>query len=544
MSRPALEVADIFRDHGPAWRQANAGHVSLGQLKVMSAIESCRTAALGGHVERCEDCAHTAHRLQQLPQPALPEVPGRGGQAMARRAPGRPAAGAVLPRGVHAAGADRRHRLSEQGRDLRPPVQGIGRDADHHRRRPQAPRRTHRHHRRAPQLGLGDDPSSARPHDRAGRRHRASTASAGSPAGRASSSPCACSRGCSAGCSWPCSSPATRLAASTSSASTPISLAPKPSPPIWRRCARSNGSSIPSAPFGGPEAVLAYLSRYTHRVAISNRRLIAADRKGVTFKVKDYRIEGPGRYKTMTLATGEFIRRFLIHVMPKGLHRIRHYGLFASAGRTENIARARELLTAPKPQINPADVDTRDEPSTPAHPCPCCGGRMIIIETFERGCSPRYRPAPPAPCSGSTPHDDNGSVATPNCRSCLPLVLGRSHRRSPKPRTSGRSPSSIFADQSPKQPRGPTSPPRQTCRQHSATRLAHLHHPVRGRQISIGLAVASQLPAISSLGGFRTPAISPSSPHPASSAGIRKPSQHRKYCELRVRGRSACSRGC
>ena len=130
LARPALEVADIFRDHGPAWRDANRGHVSLGQLKVMSAIESCRTAALGGHVARCENaaCGAHAHRLQQLPQPALPEVPGRGGARLDGGARGRAAARALLPRRVHAAGRDRRHRLPEQGRDLRPAVQGVGRD--------------------------------------------------------------------------------------------------------------------------------------------------------------------------------------------------------------------------------------------------------------------------------------------------------------------------------------------------------------------------------------------------------------------------------
>src|SRR6201987_6080573 len=102
-------------------------------------------------------------------------------------------------------------------------------------------------------------------------------------------------------------------------------------------------------PFGGPQAVLAYLSRYTHRVAISNRRLISADEAGVTFKWKDYRIEGPGRYKTMTLPTHDFIRRFLIHVLPKGLHRIRHYGLFANGkNRAANIARARQLFAVPQ----------------------------------------------------------------------------------------------------------------------------------------------------------------------------------------------------
>ena len=149
-------------------------------------------------------------------------------------------------------------------------------------------------------------------------------------------------------------------------------------------------------PFGGPEAVLAYLSRYTHRVAISNSRLIAFDDNGVTFKWKDYRAKGRERHKMMTLATDEFIRRFLIHVLPDGFHRIRHYGLFASGARAENIARARELLAVPHRQHEAADADASAdgaEPQTPSHPCPCCGGRMIIIETFERGCSPRTRPA-------------------------------------------------------------------------------------------------------------------------------------------------------
>jgi hypothetical protein len=150
-------------------------------------------------------------------------------------------------------------------------------------------------------------------------------------------------------------------------------------------------------PFAGPKAVLAYLSRYTHRVAISNRRLISADDRGVTFKVKDYRIEGPGRYKTMTLDVAEFIRRFLIHVLPKGLHRIRHYGLFANGGRADNIARIRQLITVPASPDQTADAQTVDasQPGTLAHPCPCCGGRMIIIETFEAGCQPRHRPTAP-----------------------------------------------------------------------------------------------------------------------------------------------------
>jgi hypothetical protein len=144
-------------------------------------------------------------------------------------------------------------------------------------------------------------------------------------------------------------------------------------------------------PFGGPEAVLAYLSRYTHRVAIANGRLIAVDAQGVTFKWKDYRIEGRDRYKQMTLATDEFIRRFLVHVLPKGLHRIRHYGLFAKNACANNVARARALLAAAKPEGQPTSAAVDPNKSS----CPCCGGRMIIVEVFARGTRPRHRPTAP-----------------------------------------------------------------------------------------------------------------------------------------------------
>jgi hypothetical protein len=149
-------------------------------------------------------------------------------------------------------------------------------------------------------------------------------------------------------------------------------------------------------PFGGPAAVLAYLARYTHRVAISNRRLIAADANGVTFKWKDYRIEGAARYTTMTLPTHEFIRRFLIHVLPKGFHRIRHYGLLANGNRAANIAQARALPALPSRSEEPEapEVAAADEPRVLPAPCPCCGGRMVIIETFARGCEPKRRPTP------------------------------------------------------------------------------------------------------------------------------------------------------
>jgi len=152
-------------------------------------------------------------------------------------------------------------------------------------------------------------------------------------------------------------------------------------------------------PFAGPKQVLRYLSRYTHRIAISNRRLLSADHNGVTFKYKDYRIEGPARYKTMTLTTDEFIRRFLIHVLPKGFHRIRHYGLLGNTNRAENIEHARQLLAVPsRPKQPETPKAAIDEPHVLPHPCPCCGGRMIVIETFARGCQPEHRPTPaPAP---------------------------------------------------------------------------------------------------------------------------------------------------
>jgi hypothetical protein len=149
-------------------------------------------------------------------------------------------------------------------------------------------------------------------------------------------------------------------------------------------------------PFGGPEAVLAYLARYTHRIAISNSRLIAFDGTTVTLGWKDYRAKGRERYKTMTLAAPEFIRRFLIHVLPSGYHRIRHYGLFANAARVRNITHARELLAMPITEIDDAKDGEATEPQSPTRPCPCCGGRMIVIDTFERGHQPRAPPCSPS----------------------------------------------------------------------------------------------------------------------------------------------------
>jgi hypothetical protein len=143
-------------------------------------------------------------------------------------------------------------------------------------------------------------------------------------------------------------------------------------------------------PFAGPEAVLAYLSRYTHRVAISNGRLLRFDETGVTFRYKDYRRSGTDRQQVMTLTADEFIRRFLLHALPKGFHRIRHYGLLASGTRKANLERARQLLAIAPPPVD--EVTSAPQPTLP--PCPCCGGHMIIIEIVER----RYQPRAPPAC--------------------------------------------------------------------------------------------------------------------------------------------------
>jgi hypothetical protein len=201
-------------------------------------------------------------------------------------------------------------------------------------------------------------------------------------------------------------------------------------------------------PFAGPAAVLAYLSRYTHRVAISNRRLLAFDDAGVTFRYKDYRRDGGQRPRVMTLATDEFIRRFLMHVLPRGFHRIRHYGLLAASARKVSLARARELLAVAPP---PADEVSSEQPRDPCSPCPCCGGQMVVIEIFTRWCQPRApprasrsaeevsprpgtdrtTPAPQRPRSGDQPMSRLISQLTPQ-RS--PLASTEAHTPS-KPRT-------------------------------------------------------------------------------------------------------------
>ena len=395
MSRPALEVADIFRRHGPAWREANAGHVSLGQLKVMSAIERCRTAALGGHVARCEKCSHTQISYNSCRNRHCPKCQGAAAKEWLaeHEADLLPVPYYHVVFTLPAAIADIAYQNKAVIYDLLFKASAetlitIAHDPKHLGARVAVTSVLHTwgsaltHHPHVHMIVPGGGISldgqrwvSCRPGfflpvrvlSRLFRRLFLQKLLAAHKAGQ--------------------------LQFFSDHASLPH---PQAFAAYLAPLRRSEWVVYSKRPFGGPQAVLAYLSRYTHRVAISNSRLIALDGAGITFKWKDYRAKRRERAKVMTLATDEFIRRFLIHVLPGGFHRIRHYGLFANGSRAENIARARELLNAPAPQqasnADAADASDGAEPPTLSHPCPCCGGRMIIIETFERGCSPRTRP--------------------------------------------------------------------------------------------------------------------------------------------------------
>jgi hypothetical protein len=397
MVRPKLEVADIFRDHGPAWRAANRGHVSLAQLKVMSAIESCRTVALGGHVARCENaaCGYTRIAYNSCRNRHCPKCQGAAAREWMKAQED-----TLLPVPyfhvvftLPAAISDIAYQNKAVIYELlfnasRETMLQIAADPKHLGARIGITAVLHTwgsamtHHPHVHMIATGGGLSMDR----------------------------------------------SRWISCKATFFLPVRVLSK----LFRRLmleklatAHATGNLTffgahahlihaqaferflaplkkikwfvyAKRPFAGPKAVLAYLSRYTHRVAISNSRLIAANATGVTFKVKNYRVEGPLRYTTMTLDTSEFIRRFLIHVLPKGFHRIRHYGLLAGGTKAKCIATARKLLGIPSGSISDVhDAAGSQEDHPPSSPCPCCGGRMRIIETFERGVSPRYRPSPP-----------------------------------------------------------------------------------------------------------------------------------------------------
>jgi hypothetical protein len=388
--RASIEVADIFRSAGPGYRAAHAGHLSLAQLKVMSAIENCRTAALGGHVEACEDCGQWRISYNSCRNRHCPKCQGAAARTwLAERETD------LLPVGyfhvvftLPAEIADMAFHNKAMVYDLlfkaaSETMLSIAADPKHLGARIGITAVLHTwgsaitHHPHVhmivPGGGIAPDGSrwiSSRPGfllpvrvlGKLFRRLFLSRLVALHDAGRLS------------------------FFGSMAHLAERRAFLRQLSPVRKKRWV-----VYAKAPFAGPEAVLAYLARYTHRVAISNSRLIAFDKDSVTFRYKDYRRDGADRQQVMTLATDEFIRRLLLHVLPRGFHRIRHYGLLAGSARKASLALARELLDV----AAPSDDDTTDEPDVFRPPCPCCGGRIIIVETFERWRQPRGPPGAP-----------------------------------------------------------------------------------------------------------------------------------------------------
>jgi hypothetical protein len=407
VSRPRLEVADIFHRHGAAWRKANAGHVSLGQLKAMSAIESCRSAALGGHVERCEDCGHSRIAYNSCRNRHCPKCQGAVARdwLAAREADLLPVGYFHVVFTLPAEIAPIAYQNKAVVYDLLFRVAAetlltIAADPQHLGARIGATAVLHTwgstmtHHPHVHMIVPGGGISLDGMHwvhcrpgfllpvpvlSRLFRRLFLTRLTDSHAAGQLAffgDLDGLCRREAFV-----------------------AHLAP---------LKRKDWFVYAKPPFAGPEAVLAYLARYTHRVAISNSRLVSLDEGGVTFRYKDYRRNGRARFGTMTLMPNEFIRRFLLHVLPKGFHRIRHYGLLATATCKANVARAKELIAAPLPSIDPATE--HDDPDLAADaaadrwpPCPCCGGRMIIVESFGRGGQPRAPPAPQDPLKTAMP---------------------------------------------------------------------------------------------------------------------------------------------
>ncbi|MCJ8145268.1 IS91 family transposase [Ancylobacter sp. A5.8] len=396
MARPALEVADILNAHGDAYERAHAGHLSRGQLKVMWAIRSCRTAVLGGHVACCADCTHLEIAYNSCRNRHCPKCQGATARdwLAARQAELLPvpyyhlvftlpaAIGAVAyqtkavvydllfkasAESLATIAADPKHLGARIG--ITAVLHSWGSALTHH---PHI-------HAVVPGGGLSADGSRwiagrarfflpVRVLSRLFRRLFLDGLRALHAAGRLAF-----------------------LSDLASLAETPAFEA------MLAPLRRAEWVVYAKRPFAGPAAVLTYLSRYTHHVAISNSRLLSMDERGVTFRWKDYRARtkatGDGWIKAMTLSADEFIRRFLLHVLPDGFHRIRHYGLFASAVRAANIDRIRALLVDQQERASPEIAPPAETiPPEATLRCRCCAGIMTIIETFAWGSAPKTWP--------------------------------------------------------------------------------------------------------------------------------------------------------
>mgnify|MGYP000474677147 CR=1 FL=1 len=395
MARSKPEVADIFRAHGGAYRREQAGHLNLPQLKVMSAIENCRTAALGGHVAACTKCDHQHIAYNSCRNRHCPKCQGAAAQdwMQARMED-------LLPVQYFHVVFTLPSQIADIAYQNKAAVYGLLFKASSETLRIIAadPKHlgakigttsvlhtwgsamTHHPHVHVIVPGGGLSPDGTRWKncrqgfflpvkvlsklfrrlflDRLIRLHKAGTL---------------------------------RFFGDLAKLADCDTFAAHLSP-----LRKTNWVVYAKPPFGGPEAVLAYLSRYTHRVAISNHRLVSADADTVAFRWKDYRIKRGERMKVMRLTTDEFIRRFLIHVLPSGFHRIRHTGFLANGIRRDRIGQIRRLLDAePEPGQMPDETASAVPDEPPAQqPCPKCGGAMIVVEIFLRGQTPKSR-APP-----------------------------------------------------------------------------------------------------------------------------------------------------
>ena len=401
--RAALEVADVFRTHGSAWRTTHRGHLSLGQLKVMSAIESCRSAVLGGHVLQCSACGHREIAYNSCRNRHCPKCQGSAAQRWleARQADLLPVeyyhVVFTLPAPIseiaytnksviygllfrtaaetlQTIAADPRHLGARIGLTL--VLHTWGSALTHH---PHV-------HGIVPGGGLSLDGErwiscrrgfflSVRVLSRLFRRRFLEALIQAHRQGQL------------------------QFFGDNARLADPTAFA------TWLAPLRHVDWVVyAKRPFAGPDAVLRYLSRYTHRVAISNRRLVAMHEHGVTFRWKDYRAKGRTKIKTMTLSANEFMRRFLLHVLPTRFHRIRHYGLIANGGRRDNLGKARELLQLAADTAATADDTTTDsadaqppEVTTATYVCPDCGAAMCIIELLAPS---HFIRAPPRRASG------------------------------------------------------------------------------------------------------------------------------------------------
>jgi predicted RNA-binding Zn-ribbon protein involved in translation (DUF1610 family) len=395
MSRPSLEVADIFNRHGHIWRQSHHGHISLTQLKVMSAIESCRSAALGGHVLFCQACDHQQIAYNSCRNRHCPKCQASAAHRWldARQAD-------LLPVDYYHLVFTLPEPISDLALQNKDVIYNLLFQAAAQTLQIIAKDPKHLGAKIGVTLVLHTWGSTMTHHPHV---HGVVTGGGLSVAGERWVA-------CKPGFFLPVRvlsrlyrrlfleklTQAYQLNQLQFFAEQQAIKEEKHFMDWIKSLSQIEWVVYAKRPFAGPAMVLAYLSRYTHRIAIANSRLLSMDEKGITFKWKDYRLKGAKRYQAMRLTADEFIRRFLLHVLPSGFHRLRHYGLIANANRKNNLLRARKLL-----QVNNSDVSAQEETTdkqqreeqSATYVCPDCGASMIVIETFTRQQQPRAPPA-------------------------------------------------------------------------------------------------------------------------------------------------------